>query len=43
MVAINNDECVPVPLESIAGRRKTVPLGHPWILTARNLGVGLGD
>ncbi len=43
MVAIRDNECVPVPLEEVAGRRKTVPLDHPWILTARNLGVGLGD
>ena len=28
---------------SPAGCRKTVPLDHPWLLTARNLGVGLGD
>ena len=43
MVAIRNNECVSVPLEEVAGRRKTVPLEHPWLLTARNLGVGLGD
>ena len=43
MVAVRNNECVPVPLEEVAGRRKTVPLDHPWILTARNLGIGLGD
>jgi len=43
MVAIQNNECVPVPLEEVAGRRKTVPLDHPWILTLRNLGIGLGD
>lgn len=43
MVAMRNGECVPVPLKEVAGRRKTVPLDHPWLLTARNLGVGLGD
>lgn len=43
MVAMRNNECVPVPLEDVAGKRKTVPLDHPWLLTARNLGVGLGD
>jgi len=43
MVAIRNNECVPVPLEEVAGKRKTVPLDHPWLLTARNLGVGLGE
>jgi 6-phosphofructokinase len=43
MVAVRNGECVPVPLEEVAGRRKTVPLDHPWLLTARNLGIGLGE
>lgn len=43
MVAIKSNECVPVPLEEVAGHRKTVPLDHPWVLTARNLGIGLGD
>ncbi len=43
MVAVQNNECVPVPLEEVAGRRKTVPLDHPWILTLRSLGIGLGD
>jgi 6-phosphofructokinase 1 len=43
MVAIRSNECVPVPLEEVAGQRKTVPLDHPWLMTARNLGIGLGD
>jgi 6-phosphofructokinase 1 len=43
MVAIQNDEVIPVPLEDVAGRRKTVPLDHSWITTARSLGVSLGD
>ena len=43
MVAARGNEAVPVPLEEIAGRRKSVPLDHPWIVSARNLGVGLGD
>jgi 6-phosphofructokinase len=43
MVAIQADECVPVPLEQVAGNRKTVPPDHPWILTAHNVGVSLGE
>ena len=43
MVAMQDGKCVPVPLEQVAGRRKTVPLDHPWIRTARNLGVNLGQ
>jgi 6-phosphofructokinase 1 len=43
MVAMLNGECVPVPLDQVAGNRKTVPLDHPWLLTARNLKISLGD
>jgi 6-phosphofructokinase 1 len=43
MMAMVNGEAVPVPLEDVAGKRATVPLAHPWITTARSLGVGLGD
>jgi len=43
MVAIRGDEAVPVPLEEVAGRRRTVPLDHPWIVSARSLGVSMGD
>ncbi|MDH4277850.1 MAG: ATP-dependent 6-phosphofructokinase [Acidimicrobiia bacterium] len=43
MVATVNGEAVPVPLEDVAGKRAVVPGDHPWITTARNLGVGLGD
>jgi 6-phosphofructokinase 1 len=42
MVAIRDNEIVPVPLEEVAGKRSVVPLDHPWIETARSLGVGLG-
>lgn len=43
MVAIRNNEAVPVPLEEVAGQRKVVPPDHAWIATARSLGVGFGD
>jgi 6-phosphofructokinase 1 len=32
-----------VPLEKTAGKRKTVPLNHPWIHSARHVGTSLGD
>ena len=32
-----------VPLEKVAGKRKTVPLEHPWVLSARRVGTCLGD
>jgi 6-phosphofructokinase 1 len=32
-----------VPLERVAGRRKTVPLDHPLLATARHVGTSFGD
>jgi len=43
MVAARGDSTKPVPLEKVAGKRKTVPLDHPWIHSARLVGTGLGD
>ncbi len=43
MVASRNGSAVPVPLDEVAGRRKTVPLTHPWIHAAHRLGVCLGE
>jgi ATP-dependent phosphofructokinase / diphosphate-dependent phosphofructokinase len=43
MVALRNNRCVPVPLEEVAGAKNTVPLDHPWIKSARHLGICMGD
>ena len=43
MIAIQNGVAVPVPLEEVAGKRKYVPLDHPWIEGARLMGTNLGD
>jgi len=43
MVAVKGDGEVAVPLEKVAGRKKTVPLDHPWIKTAKHLGTCFGD
>ena len=43
MVASRGDGTEPVPLEKVAGKRKTVPLDHPWVQTARHVGTCLGD
>ena len=43
MVAIKDGSCVPVPLEEVAGKKKTVPLDHAWIQTARSVGTCFGD
>ena len=42
MVAAKGDGVEPLPLESIVGRRKTVPFDHPWIETAKRVGISLG-
>jgi ATP-dependent phosphofructokinase / diphosphate-dependent phosphofructokinase len=43
MVAARGERTEPVPLEKVAGKRKTVPLDHPWIASARLVGTSLGD
>ena len=43
MVAARGDRCVPVPLKDVAGRRKVIPLDHPWIVAARMVETSLGD
>lgn len=43
MVAVRDGRCEPVPLEEVAGTKKTVPLDHPWIRAARAVGTCLGD
>jgi len=43
MIAAKGEEASAVPLSDVVGKRKTVPLDHSWIQTARNMGVSLGD
>ncbi len=43
MVAARGDEAVTLPISEVAGKRKTVPLDHPWFETARDLRIGLGN
>ena len=43
MVAARGDDTEPVPLEKVAGKRKTVPPDHSWVKTARRVGTCLGD
>jgi 6-phosphofructokinase 1 len=43
MVAVQGAECVPVPLEEVAGKKKLVPLDHSWIQSARLVGTSFGD
>jgi ATP-dependent phosphofructokinase / diphosphate-dependent phosphofructokinase len=43
MVAARGEGIEPVDLSEIVGRRNIVPLDHPWIQSARNVGTNLGD
>ena len=43
MVAAKGESTQPVKLEDAAGKDKTVPPDHPWVLTARRVGTSLGD
>lgn len=43
MVAIKNRSAKPVPLIDVVGKRRTVPLDHIWVETARRVGTCLGD
>jgi 6-phosphofructokinase 1 len=43
MVAARGEGTEPVPLERVAGKRKPVPLDHPWAMAARHVGTCLGD
>jgi 6-phosphofructokinase 1 len=43
MVAVCGEGIKPVPLEQVVGKRKTVPLEHHWLESARRVGTSLGD
>lgn len=43
MVAARGEHAVPVPLEEVAGNKKLVPADHPWVESARRVGVSFGD
>ena len=43
MISLQGQKLVSVPLKKVAGKRKTIPLDHIWIQTARQLGVCFGD
>src|SRR5262245_38122527 len=43
MVANHPPDLVPIPIGEVVGKTKTVPLDYDLLLTARSLGVALGD
>ena len=43
MVAAHGEGTRPVPLEQVVGKRKTVPLDHPWVEAPGRSGPASGD
>jgi 6-phosphofructokinase 1 len=43
MVAARGQDTVAVPLKEVAGKIRCVPRDHSWVLSARRLGISLGD
>ena len=43
MVAIQNGQIVSIPLEDAASRTKFLPVDHPMIKVARDIGISFGD
>ena len=43
MVAARGEGTEPVPLKETAGVTKFVPVDHPWLNSARSLGIAFGD
>jgi len=43
MVAAHGESTATVPLAEVAGKKKFVPLDHPWLTSARHVGTCFGD
>jgi 6-phosphofructokinase 1 len=43
MLASKGEGVEAVPLAEVAGKLKTVPLDHPWLISARMVGTCMGD
>ena len=43
MVGIHGGQVLPIPLNQMTGGHKLIPLDHPWIHSARQVGVSFGD
>ncbi|MBN2524643.1 MAG: 6-phosphofructokinase [Bacteroidales bacterium] len=43
MIAVRGEGVEAVPLDQVVGKRKSVPLDHPWIDCARRVGTCMGD
>jgi 6-phosphofructokinase 1 len=42
MVAAKGEGTELIPLDKVAGQKKFVPLDHPWMYAARDVGTCLG-
>lgn len=43
LVGVKGNDCVPVPIAKVAGKKRTVPADHAWIQTARLVETCMGD
>jgi 6-phosphofructokinase 1 len=43
MVAVRGEGVEAVPIDQVVGRRRVIPLDHPWLDSARRVGTALGD
>ena len=43
MVSLKEGKIITVPIDEIAGKIRTIPNTHPLLITARSLGICLGD
>ena len=43
MAAVRGEDVVPVPLAEVAGKKKLVPVDHPWLVAARRVDTCFGD
>jgi len=43
MVAARGEQALPVPLAEVAGKKKLVPMDHPWVGSAKRVGTSFGD
>jgi len=43
MVSLHGADLVPIPLDQVGSGHKPIPLDHPWIESARQVGTCLGD
>jgi hypothetical protein len=43
MVSLKGQNITSIPLESVAGKTRIIPLDSPWLRLARDIGIYFGD